>query len=159
MYHVLVCSFSICTMVGLERTPRLYLGTMTFAWSQTSSRVDDTIASEMLRLFAETTTAPRIDTARIYAGGKTEGCVGTALSMNQGGAVFSVGTKAHPSQPGGLSRSGIQTQFEKSKEVLQAKANTPVAFGEYYLHQPDTCLLYTSPSPRDQRGSRMPSSA
>ena len=23
----------------------------------------------------------------------------------------------------------------------------------------DTCLLYTSPSPRDQRGSRMPSSA
>ena len=25
--------------------------------------------------------------------------------------------------------------------------------------QPPTCLLYTSPSPRDQRGSRMPSSA
>ena len=24
---------------------------------------------------------------------------------------------------------------------------------------PDTCLLYTSPSPRNQRGSRMPSSA
>ena len=24
---------------------------------------------------------------------------------------------------------------------------------------PDPCLLYTSPSPRDQRGSRMPSSA
>ena len=27
-----------------------------------------------------------------------------------------------------------------------------------YLN-PDGCLLYTSPSPRDQRGSRMPSSA
>ena len=26
-------------------------------------------------------------------------------------------------------------------------------------HIPSTCLLYTSPSPRDQRGSRMPSSA
>ena len=26
-------------------------------------------------------------------------------------------------------------------------------------HQYFTCLLYTSPSPRDQRGSRMPSSA
>ena len=25
--------------------------------------------------------------------------------------------------------------------------------------QPEDCLLYTSPSPRDQRGSRMPSSA
>ena len=27
------------------------------------------------------------------------------------------------------------------------------------LNRPSTCLLYTSPSPRDQRGSRMPSSA
>ena len=27
------------------------------------------------------------------------------------------------------------------------------------LTRPYTCLLYTSPSPRDQRGSRMPSSA
>ena len=26
-------------------------------------------------------------------------------------------------------------------------------------HPIDSCLLYTSPSPRDQRGSRMPSSA
>ena len=28
-----------------------------------------------------------------------------------------------------------------------------------YVGLPETCLLYTSPSPRDQRGSRMPSSA
>ena len=28
-----------------------------------------------------------------------------------------------------------------------------------YEEQPLSCLLYTSPSPRDQRGSRMPSSA
>ena len=27
------------------------------------------------------------------------------------------------------------------------------------MRDPDSCLLYTSPSPRDQRGSRMPSSA
>ena len=27
------------------------------------------------------------------------------------------------------------------------------------IGRPSTCLLYTSPSPRDQRGSRMPSSA
>ena len=31
--------------------------------------------------------------------------------------------------------------------------------GVFPLWQRDTCLLYTSPSPRDQRGSRMPSSA
>ena len=28
-----------------------------------------------------------------------------------------------------------------------------------FFRIPETCLLYTSPSPRDQRGSRMPSSA
>ena len=28
-----------------------------------------------------------------------------------------------------------------------------------YITKGKTCLLYTSPSPRDQRGSRMPSSA
>ena len=37
-------------------------------------------------------------------------------------------------------------------------------FGSVYFqssveHSHNTCLLYTSPSPRDQRGSRMPSSA
>ena len=36
-------------------------------------------------------------------------------------------------------------------------------FEEHYVTIPedkyDVCLLYTSPSPRDQRGSRMPSSA
>ena len=30
---------------------------------------------------------------------------------------------------------------------------------QVHAHQPKICLLYTSPSPRDQRGSRMPSSA
>ena len=29
----------------------------------------------------------------------------------------------------------------------------------YEKHPANACLLYTSPSPRDQRGSRMPSSA
>ena len=29
----------------------------------------------------------------------------------------------------------------------------------YSVLNPTSCLLYTSPSPRDQRGSRMPSSA
>ena len=34
-----------------------------------------------------------------------------------------------------------------------------LAFQRYVLGLRWTCLLYTSPSPRDQRGSRMPSSA
>ena len=34
-----------------------------------------------------------------------------------------------------------------------------IALGGYRMDGFGTCLLYTSPSPRDQRGSRMPSSA
>ena len=38
---------------------------------------------------------------------------------------------------------------------------TPEYSGDASIHSTDVtgCLLYTSPSPRDQRGSRMPSSA
>ena len=32
-------------------------------------------------------------------------------------------------------------------------------FSDYLIQQPDGCLLYTSPSPRDRTRSRMPSSA
>ena len=52
----------------------------------------------------------------------------------------------------------------ESKQPL-SEASFPVNFplGAYGVDgnpdQLETCLLYTSPSPRDQRGSRMPSSA
>ena len=41
--------------------------------------------------------------------------------------------------------------------VDDAPAEANGSASAYY--DPATCLLYTSPSPRDQRGSRMPSSA
>ena len=40
-----------------------------------------------------------------------------------------------------------------------ANLNEPFSPDGYYTEGPYYCLLYTSPSPRDQRGSRMPSSA
>ena len=43
---------------------------------------------------------------------------------------------------------------ENLRRALQLSPQSPGAWGEL-----GTCLLYTSPSPRDQRGSRMPSSA
>ena len=46
-------------------------------------------------------------------------------------------------EPAGTGK--LQAAFEKTKQTLSAQ-------GWF-------CLLYTSPSPRDQRGSRMPSSA
>ena len=36
---------------------------------------------------------------------------------------------------------------------------TGILWAQKHSEQPIPCLLYTSPSPRDQRGSRMPSSA
>ena len=54
--------------------PRVYLGTMTFGWTQASSFVDIPIATAMLRRFAlrPDTSQLRVDTARIYSGGDTE---------------------------------------------------------------------------------------
>ena len=58
----------------------------------------------------------------------------------------------------------IRTRAEPlSIEVQTINEDNPVEFSgnecAILLQSPDTCLLYTSPSPRDQRGSRMPSSA
>ena len=43
--------------------------------------------------------------------------------------------------------------------VLIAMISAPLWASKVAGLEPTTCLLYTSPSPRDQRGSRMPSSA
>ena len=43
-----------------------------------------------------------------------------------------MGTKAHPSQPDGLSDAGFRRQFEASCDALGVSA-----YAEYYLHQPD----------------------
>jgi aflatoxin B1 aldehyde reductase len=137
------------------RTPRLYLGTMTFGWSsQTSSIIDETIASEMVRTFVLNQQQQQqqqtqsdlvnhnvchIDTARIYAGGQTEPIVSYALKVQQQNQeyttkpVFIVGTKAHPSQSGGLSPNGIKEQMNASFKAMPNISK----FGEYYLHQPD----------------------
>ena len=51
----------------------------------------------------------------------------------------------------------LSLQFHRVKEET-----VYVVSGTLYIYDGDggiTCLLYTSPSPRDQRGSRMPSSA
>ena len=49
-------------------------------------------------------------------------------------------------------------QYEPIFENAFIAAKGPTAISTFSIDV-DTCLLYTSPSPRDQRGSRMPSSA
>ena len=52
---------------------------------------------------------------------------------------------------------------KRTTGILSIPLNPPLMHPQgqerYYLDHYGTCLLYTSPSPRDQRGSRMPSSA
>ena len=44
-------------------------------------------------------------------------------------------------------------------EITLQERNTEIATLSSNVAMLQSCLLYTSPSPRDQRGSRMPSSA
>lgn len=120
--------------------PRLYLGTMTFGWSQASSKVDVAVATAFVNKFAsfspEVKAHLHVDTARIYAGGETEPIVAKALAgatqaTTDGNLLL--GSKAHPSQPGGLSAEGLEKQFAASCAALEVSS-----LAEFYLHQPDT---------------------
>ena len=51
-------------------------------------------------------------------------------------------------------RVAIVFKQDEVPHVIQKQPRTEEAANDFYA-----CLLYTSPSPRDQRGSRMPSSA
>jgi len=138
-------------MTLIHQIPLLYLGTMTFGWTQTSSKVTEPIALEMMNRFIDyqstrlnpdndEKTKIYIDTARIYAGGKTERILGCTLSKIKSTYKkknvmldLKIGTKAHPSQPHGLSYDGIQSQFQTSLDSMHLSA-----VDEFYLHQPDT---------------------
>ena len=95
------------------------------------------------------------------------GCAAVEAAAKKGGQDLTV-----PFTPGRMDASQEQTDVE-SFAVLE-----PIADGFRNYINPEkarrtpaellvdkaqlltlTCLLYTSPSPRDQRGSRMPSSA
>jgi aflatoxin B1 aldehyde reductase len=131
--------FKMSKQVSLRHLPRLYLGTMTFGWSQSSSFIDAEVGTEFLRrgLAAGIT---YIDSARIYGGGATEPLVGECFRNVQrsdpdvapsGGIRFT--TKAHPSQPLGLSPEGLSRQLRESLEAMGLDY-----VDEFYLHQPDT---------------------
>ena len=64
-----------------------------------------------------------------------------------------------------ITRNAFQRMYDMvmekgTKEYVDVKKQmTHYNFFDDEDHQGKDCLLYTSPSPRDQRGSRMPSSA
>ena len=55
--------------------------------------------------------------------------------------------------------SGINTANDDGKTVYFVADYIPSAYFEAGIAKSTACLLYTSPSPRDKRQSRMPSSA
>ena len=110
------------------------------------------------------------DEASVAEGGIVSGNVlwndiGGADGLAVGGAVVGVRAGSDTSSP---AVGGLNTQINGTYGYL-----TLDAYGNAVYHSnPNavsgpgatdvftyTCLLYTSPSPRDQRGSRMPSSA
>lgn len=104
--------------------------------------MDTQIATKMIEQFVSNYQTDdhgvhHIDCARIYAGGDSEKILREAMSSVTSSAL-SIGTKAHPSQPGGLSEQGLLQQLEKSFDALGV-----ASVDEYYLHQPDenTSLL------------------
>ena len=113
------------------RIPRVYLGTMTFGWQQSSSPIDVSTASEMLKLFSAASLF-HVDTARIYSGGVCEAILGDAVRASGVKGTFKVGSKAHPSQ-GSLSSTSIAEQLAKS--LRESKLD---CLDEYYLHSPDS---------------------
>ena len=62
-----------------------------------------------------------------------------------------------------MAKANITIDTRRRKLVMGTPLNTPTTlFSRKRIHLPahsETCLLYTSPSPRDKRQSRMPSSA
>ena len=66
--------------------------------------------------------------------------------LKQVGWTWKQGSGLHPYS---YFRPGANTSLRKG--ALEGR--------DYFSTEAAVCLLYTSPSPRDQRGSRMPSSA
>ena len=72
-----------------------------------------------------------------------------------------IGNHSHSHIPAGdLNFEEWRTDFESCEALINAAyAEAGIVRSGHYYRFPYICLLYTSPSPRDQRGSRMPSSA
>jgi len=98
--------------------PRLYLGSMTCAWNQASTAVDDAVAATMVGRYLAAGEV-EVDTARLHSGGAAEPMLGRALrTVGPPTGGYRLSTKVHPSQPGGLSDAGIRAQLPASLGAL-----------------------------------------
>ena len=73
------------------------------------------------------------------------------MTMDPESRIKELGLELPPSVPPG----GVYKPIVITGNLGYISGHGPYLGDDKYI----TCLLYTSPSPRDQRGSRMPSSA
>jgi len=109
---------------------RIVLGTMTFS-SQTSPKD----ALTMLQGFVASKSAAEvieIDSARMYAGGKTEQCIGKLISENDSLKRLAIASKANPWGPYNLSADGVTHQLNATLKDLGT-----TSIDVFYLHAPD----------------------
>ena len=112
-----------------------------FSESNFSTNVDDLI--DAATYLSDTHQAPSLLVGHSLGG---TAILAAASHIESARAVASIGSPANP---------------EHILHLLECKLDTIAEDGEaeVALGHNKFCLLYTSPSPRDQRGSRMPSSA
>ena len=84
---------------------------------------------------------------------KTLGCLSQSLLILFVGLSLSNAYAAPPAKAFGELPVSLDADISPDGQRIAVILNNNGEYGVY------TCLLYTSPSPRDQRGSRMPSSA
>ena len=91
------------------------------------------------------------------AGGDLLNDYGRSLSSE----FMSTWSKPGAEKPfGGIVKETPWAKFGGDFRTLQSYVNSERSNNDsFFIMQNNVCLLYTSPSPRDQRGSRMPSSA
>ena len=88
-----------------------------------------------------------VKTDATIAGGNSGG-----TGVNEDGRLVGVPTQAAAGS--GVTPVDARPVLDTNRDGRVDQRDTPMAIGGFI-----NCLLYTSPSPRDQRGSRMPSSA
>ena len=81
------------------------------------------------------------------------GCDGVRIT------IFPDGTNPNPEMFDYLYKAAKKRGFKIFANPAEHSGGRRLALRKWELAPVKDCLLYTSPSPRDQRGSRMPSSA
>ena len=131
----------------------------------------DEVARAIAAAAFVTSDAPLVLSLEMHCTAPQQARIGELLVKHLGGALYPPPSdREHAEIPAlhalrrrVLVRTRLAPKQRKSHKEAQIGARLAGLVSTWIPHAPGaraaTCLLYTSPSPRDQRGSRMPSSA